>query len=164
MNGLACRVTTGLSRARSAPVTQRRIPQGRADEDRLVADMIELARQYGRYGRRLDASRRPALEDAYEAGWLVNDKRIERLAGISCGPRERRGSPAMKVPCTTGFRNCLVRKRRPNPSSVQRVFFENAWHHDCGSEQNAFCRSLAAVRTGDRLAPHTRNFECRLVI
>ncbi|MDA5558167.1 hypothetical protein PJL69_15460 [Shimia sp. MMG029] len=26
-------------------------PKGRADEDRLVADMIELARQYGRYGR-----------------------------------------------------------------------------------------------------------------
>ncbi len=28
--------------------TQRRRPRGRADEDRLVADMIELARQYGR--------------------------------------------------------------------------------------------------------------------
>ena len=30
--------------------TQRRRPRGRADEDLLVADMIELARQYGRYG------------------------------------------------------------------------------------------------------------------
>ena len=28
--------------------TQRRRPRGRADEDRLVADMIELVRQYGR--------------------------------------------------------------------------------------------------------------------
>ena len=26
------------------------IPRGRDDEDRLVADMIELARRYGRYG------------------------------------------------------------------------------------------------------------------
>ena len=63
----ACRV---LGQHRS---TQRRIPQGRADEDRLVADMIELARQYGRYGyRRIAALLR-------QAGWMVNDKRIERL-------------------------------------------------------------------------------------
>ena len=53
--------------------TQRRIPRGRADEDRLVADMIELARQYGRYGYRRIAA---LLRDA---GWQVNDKRVERL-------------------------------------------------------------------------------------
>ena len=53
--------------------TQRRLPQGRADEDRLVADMIELTRQYGRYGyRRVAALLRGA-------GWQVNDKRVERL-------------------------------------------------------------------------------------
>ena len=53
--------------------TQRRVPQGRADEDRLVADMIELTRQYGRYGyRRIAALLR-------EAGWSVSDGRIERL-------------------------------------------------------------------------------------
>ncbi|SCZ56933.1 HTH-like domain-containing protein [Epibacterium ulvae] len=49
------------------------VPVGRADEGRLVADMIELARQYGRYGYR----RMPAL--LRDAGWLVNDKRVERL-------------------------------------------------------------------------------------
>ncbi|WP_120632585.1 IS3 family transposase [Ruegeria sp. EL01] len=53
--------------------TQRRMPQGRADEDRLVADMIELARQYGRYGYRRIAA---LLRDA---GWQINDKRVERL-------------------------------------------------------------------------------------
>ena len=53
--------------------TQRRIPRGRDDEDRLVADMIELARQYGRYGYRRIAA---LLRDA---GWQVNDKRVERL-------------------------------------------------------------------------------------
>ncbi|MGA9251018.1 MAG: IS3 family transposase [Roseobacter sp.] len=53
--------------------TQRRLPQGRADEERLVADMIELTRQYGRYGyRRIAALLRGA-------GWQVNDKRVERL-------------------------------------------------------------------------------------
>ena len=40
----ACRV---LRQHRS---TQRKVPVGRPDEERLVADMIELARQYGRYG------------------------------------------------------------------------------------------------------------------
>ena len=53
--------------------TQRRIPRGRDDEDRLVADMIELARRYGRYGYRRIA----AL--LCDAGWQVNDKRVERL-------------------------------------------------------------------------------------
>ena len=53
--------------------TQRRLPAGRADEARLVADMIELTRQYGRYGYRRIAA---LLRDA---GWQVNDKRVERL-------------------------------------------------------------------------------------
>ncbi len=53
--------------------TQRRLPVGRSDEDWLVADMIELTRQYGRYGYRRIAA---LLRDA---GWQVNDKRVERL-------------------------------------------------------------------------------------
>ena len=53
--------------------TQRKLPVGRADEERLIADMIELARQYGRYGYRRIAA---LLRDA---GWQVNDKRVERL-------------------------------------------------------------------------------------
>ena len=53
--------------------TQRHIPRGQDDEDRLVANMIELARQYGRYGYRRIAA---LLRDA---GWQVNDKRVERL-------------------------------------------------------------------------------------
>ena len=63
----ACRV---LGQHRT---TQRHVPRGRADEERLVEDMIELARQYGRYGYRRIAA---LLRDA---GWRVNDKRIERL-------------------------------------------------------------------------------------
>jgi transposase InsO family protein len=63
----ACRV---LCQHRS---TQRHLPRGRADEELLVADMIELARRYGRYGYRRIAA---LLRDA---GWEVNDKRVERL-------------------------------------------------------------------------------------
>ena len=53
--------------------TQRKIPQGRNDEERLTADTVELARQYGRYGYRKIA------ELLRRAGWLVNDKRVERI-------------------------------------------------------------------------------------
>jgi putative transposase len=53
--------------------TQRHIPRGREDEERLVGDMIELARQYGRYGYRRGAAH------PRSTGWHVNDKRIERL-------------------------------------------------------------------------------------
>ena len=63
----ACRV---LKQHRS---THRYVPKSRDDEVRLVQDMIELARQYGRYGyRRIAAMLR-------DAGWQLNDKRVERL-------------------------------------------------------------------------------------
>ena len=53
----ACRV---LGQHRSA---QKHVPRDRADEARLVADMIELARQFGRY----DYRRVAALQIACEA-------------------------------------------------------------------------------------------------
>ena len=53
--------------------TQRRIPRGREDEERLVTDMIELARQYSRYGYRRVAA---LLRDD---GWWISDGRLERL-------------------------------------------------------------------------------------
>ncbi|WP_440588823.1 IS3 family transposase [Ferrovibrio plantarum] len=59
-----------LGRHRS---TQRKAPQGRDDEKQLTADIIELARQYGRYGYRKIAA---VLR---RADWLVNDKRVERI-------------------------------------------------------------------------------------
>ncbi|MFC5485106.1 IS3 family transposase [Microvirga aerilata] len=54
--------------------TQRRVPRGRDDEERLTADIIDLARQYGRYGYRKIAE---LLRST--AGWVVNDKRVERI-------------------------------------------------------------------------------------
>ena len=53
--------------------TQRKVPRGRDDEQRLTADIIELARQYGRYGYRKIAGL------LRQAGWLTNDKRVERI-------------------------------------------------------------------------------------
>jgi putative transposase len=46
--------------------TQRKVPRGRADDEALSADIVELATRYGRYGyRRVTALLR-------EAGWAVN--------------------------------------------------------------------------------------------
>ena len=64
------RVCRALGQHRS---TQRQVPRGRDDEEQLTADLIELARKYGRYGYRKIAA---LLRDA---GWIVNDKRVERI-------------------------------------------------------------------------------------
>jgi putative transposase len=54
--------------------TQRKLPRGRDDEQRLTADIGELlARRYGRYGHRKVAE---LLRST--AGWVVDDKRVER--------------------------------------------------------------------------------------
>ncbi len=59
-----------MGQARS---TQRHRPRVREDETRLVARIVELARQYGRYGyRRITALLR-------QDGWRVNAKRVERI-------------------------------------------------------------------------------------
>ena len=63
----ACQV---LGQVRSTQRRERQIPD---DEARLVAQMVELATQYGRYGyRRVTAILRGE-------GWKVNPKRVERL-------------------------------------------------------------------------------------
>jgi transposase InsO family protein len=54
--------------------TQRKLSRGRDDEERLTADIVELARRYGRYGYRKIAE---LLRST--AGWVVNDKRVERI-------------------------------------------------------------------------------------
>ena len=49
------------------------MPRGADDEQALTEDIIELAKQYGRYGyRRVTALLR-------SAGWMVNRKRVERI-------------------------------------------------------------------------------------
>jgi putative transposase len=53
--------------------TQRKIARTADDEGSLTADLVALARRYGRYGyRRITALLR-------HAGWPVNHKRVERI-------------------------------------------------------------------------------------
>lgn len=63
----ACR-TLGQHRS-----TQRKVPCGAPDEERLTEDIIELTRTYGRYGYRMITG---LLNNA---GWHVHHKRVERI-------------------------------------------------------------------------------------
>ena len=64
------RACAAFGQQRSA---QRKLPLGRADEARLTADVIALARAYGRYGYR----RITAL--LQESGWDVSVSRVARI-------------------------------------------------------------------------------------
>ena len=88
---------------------QHRIPRVRDDEHRLVADMIELASQYGRYGyRRIAALLRGA-------GWQINDKRVERL-----WQREGLKVPG-KQPKRAGSGKTRLERRADPPASGHRA-------------------------------------------
>ena len=87
---------------------QRRIPEGREDEARLTEDIIELARRHGRLGYRKIAE---MLRTG--AGWVVNDKRVERIwrrEGLKVPARQSRRS---RLLLSDG--SCVrLRAERPN--------------------------------------------------
>jgi transposase InsO family protein len=127
--------------------TQRKRPCGREDEERLTADIIELARQYGRYGYRriADLLRR--------SGWLVNDKRIERIW-------RREG---LKVPTKQPKRKRLwlndgscIRLRAERPNHVWSYDFMEDRTHDGRKFRllnvvDEFTRECLAIRIDRRL-------------
>ena len=73
------RQTLGVSERRACRTleqhrsTQRKVPCGKSDEKQLTDDIIQLARQYGRYGYRMVTG---LLNNS---GWHVNHKRVERI-------------------------------------------------------------------------------------
>ena len=137
----ACRV---LGQHRS---TQRKVPQTPDDEAALTADIIELARQYGRYGyRRITKMLRTA-------GWLVNKKRVERLW-------RREG---LKVPSKQPKRSRLwlndgscIRLRAERPNHVWSYDFVADRTHDGRAYRmlciiDEFTREALAIRVARRL-------------
>lgn len=127
--------------------TQRKIPRGREDEERLTADIIELARQYGRYGyRKIAAFLR-------QVGWLVNDKRVERIW-------RREG---LKVPARQPKRARLwlndgscIRLRAERPNHVWSYDFVEERTHDGRKFRmlnviDEFTHECLAIRVSRRL-------------
>ena len=101
--------------------TQRRIPHGRDDEQQLTEDIVALARRYGRYGYRKIAE---LLRS--QMGWVVNDKRVERIwrqEGLKVPHKQpRRGAAVVQRellhPASAGpSQPCLVLRLRRGPHS-----------------------------------------------
>ena len=138
----ACRV---LGQYRS---TQRKAPRTPDDEAALTADMIELARQYGRYGYRR------ITEMLRTAGWSVNKKRVERLW-------RREG---LKVPGRQPKRSRLwlndgscIRLRPERPNHVWSYDFVADRTHDGKAYRmlciiDEFTREALAIRVARRLS------------
>jgi transposase InsO family protein len=102
--------------------TQRRIPLGRDDEAELTADIIALVRKYGRYGYRKIAE---LLRS--QSGWVVNDKRVERIwrrEGLKVPARQPR-----KGRLWLGDGSC-VRLRAERPNHVWSYDFVEDRTHD----------------------------------
>ncbi len=128
--------------------TQRRIPRGRDDEERLTADIIVLARQYGRYGYRKIAE---LLRST--AGWVVNDKRVERIW-------RREG---LKVPAKQPKRGRLwlndgscIRLRAEQPNHVWSYDFVEDRTHDGRKHRmlnviDEFTHECLAIRVNRKL-------------
>jgi transposase InsO family protein len=137
----ACRV---LRQHRS---TQRKKPTTPDDEAALRADIIALARQYGRYGyRRITALLR-------EAGWAVNKKRVERIwrcEGLKVPQRQPKRS---RLWLNDG--SC-VRLRPERPNHVWSYDFVSDRTHDGRAFRmlcviDEFTRESLAIRVARKL-------------
>jgi transposase InsO family protein len=138
---LACRV---LGQHRS---TQRKHPTLPDEEAALTADIIELARQYGRYGYR----RITVL--LQQAGWGINHKRVERIwrrEGLKVPERQPRRGRLWR-----GEGSCL-RLRPEHPNHVWSYDFVEDRTHDGRKYRmlnvlDEFTRECLAIRVRRRL-------------
>ena len=101
--------------------TQRKPARGRDDELALTADIVELAKAYGRYGyRRITALLR-------QAGWVVNAKRVQRIwrrEGLKVPQKQR---PRGRLWLNDG--SC-IRLRPERANHVWSYDFVKAMTHD----------------------------------
>jgi putative transposase len=92
--------------------TQRRVPTGPDDEERLTADIVELARRHGRLGYRKIAEMLRST-----AGWIVNDKRVERIWRRE--GRKVRSASARAARASLSFRAASHAQRRDRKAANQ---------------------------------------------
>ena len=147
------RQTLGVSERRACRTleqhrsTQRKVPRGRRDEDLLTDDIIELARQYGRYGYRMVTG---LLNNS---GWHVNHKRVERIwrcEGLKV-PRKQ----AKKGRLWLNDGSC-VRLRPEHPNHVWSYDFVQDRTHDGRAYRmlniiDEFTREALMIRVGRKL-------------
>jgi transposase InsO family protein len=126
--------------------TQRKAPRGRDDEERLTADIIELARQYGRYGyRKVTACCGCGLAGERQAGGADLEAR-----GLKVPPRQpKRG----RLWLADG--SC-VRLRPERPNHVWSYDFVEDRTHDGRKFRmlnviDEFTHECLAIRVGRKL-------------
>jgi putative transposase len=137
----------GLPGARAAPLKSAQGGEDPDDEAALTADIVALARRYGRYGYR----RSTAL--LRHAGWSVNRKRVERIW-------RREG---LKVPAKQPKRDRLwradgscIRLRPERPNQVWAYDFVADRTRDARKFRmlcviDEFTREALAIRVARRL-------------
>src|SRR5215218_1394280 len=129
--------------------TQRKLPRGRDDEEQLTADVIELARRFGRYGYRKVAE---LLRST--AGWVINDKRVGRIwrrEGLKV-PQKQPGKGRLWL----GDGSCL-RLRPEHPNHVWSHDFVEDRTHDGRKYRmlnvvDEFTRECLAIRVNRKLS------------
>ncbi|GJE77874.1 IS3 family transposase ISMex5 [Methylorubrum suomiense] len=123
------------------------MPRGRDDEATLTGDLVALAEKYSRYGYRKIS----ALLKA--AGWLVNDKRVERIwrqEGLKVPARQPKRSRIWD-----GDGSCL-QLRAEHRDHVWSYDFVDARIHDGHKFQmlkvvDEFSRECLAIRVARKL-------------
>ena len=142
--------------------TQRKAPRGRDDEEQLTADLIELARQYGRYGyRKISALLR-------DAGWLVNDKRVERIwrrEGLKVPQKQPKRSrlwlaDGSCIRLRPEYRNGGVMDERPEACPACRGTVLIRSGHACG-RQRWKCKGPGCGRQFTRTTPRGMPMEVK---
>jgi hypothetical protein len=116
---LVRRNCAALDRRRS---TQRKTPWGRDDEEQLTDDLVALVREHGRLGYRKKAA---LLRST--SGWVVNDKRVERISrqeGLKVPPRQPKRSRIWPS------RGACIRLRAERPNHVWSCDFVEDRTHD----------------------------------
>ena len=104
------------------PSTQRKIPRGREDEEPLTDDLVALVREHGRLGYR-----KLAVLLRSTSGWVVNDKRVERIwrqEGLKVPPRQPKRS---RIWLSNG---ACTRLRAERPTHVWSYDFVEDRPHD----------------------------------
>ncbi len=112
--------------------TQRKIPQGQPDEERLTEDIIELARDYGRYGYRMITGR------LNQSGWHVNHKRVERIWRCESLKVPQKQPKKGRLWLTNG--SCI--RLRPEPPN-------HVWSHDFVQDRTHDGRAFRTFNTID---------------
>ncbi len=128
--------------------TQRKVPRGREDEEQLTKDLVVLIEAHGRLGYRKMAA---LLRST--SGWVVNDKRVERIWRQEGLKVPRRQPKRSRIWPSDG---ACVRLRAERPNHVWSYDFVEDRTHDGRKYRmlnvlDEFTRECLSIRVARKL-------------